>query len=195
MSKEKIFSDDDTIRALECCGSGYGNDSCEQCPYEKKDWKQDGTGGCTGQLMRDALALIKWLMSTTPWACEIKHSSGRSGKKENMEHNKMAGGASPSPTMNFGQAIEALKAGKKVARAGWNGRGMYLWLKPATVVKKEWCRDPRLIECIDQNGGEEILALGTICMYTHDSTGRKAVLTGWLASQSDMLCEDWYVVE
>jgi hypothetical protein len=97
--------------------------------------------------------------------------------------------------MTFGQAIEALKAGKKVARAGWNGRGMYLWLKPATVVKKEWCHDPRLVECIDQNGGEEILALGTISMYTHDSTGRKAVLTGWLASQSDMLCEDWYVVE
>ena len=113
-----------------------------------------------------------------------------------MEHNKMEVGECRTPTlMTFGQAIEALKAGKKVARAGWNGRGMYLWLKPATVVKKDWCRDPRLIECIDQNGGEEILALGTICMYTHDATGRKAILTGWLASQSDMLCEDWYVVD
>ena len=113
-----------------------------------------------------------------------------------MEHNKMEVEACcADPSMSFGQAIEALKAGKKVARAGWNGRGMYLWLKPATVVKKDWCRDPRLIECIDQNGGEEILALGTICMYTHDSTGRKAVLTGWLASQSDMLCVDWYVVD
>lgn len=88
MSKEKIFSDDDTIRALECCSSGYGNDSCEQCPYEKKDWKQDGTGGCTGQLMRDALALIKWLMNTTPWECEIKQSAGRSGKKENMDNGR-----------------------------------------------------------------------------------------------------------
>ena len=97
--------------------------------------------------------------------------------------------------MDFGEAIRALKAGHKVARAGWNGRGMYLWLKPAVVVKKEWCRDPYLIECIEANGGEEIPALGTICMYTHDSTGRKAVLTGWLASQSDVLCEDWYVVE
>ena len=51
-----------------------------------------------------------------------------------------------------------------------------------------------LIDCIEQNGGE-ILALGTICMFTHDSTGRKAILTGWLASQSDMLCEDWYIVK
>ena len=100
----------------------------------------------------------------------------------------------PGEEGTFGQAVECLKRGFKVARKGWNGKGMYLWLKPACVIKKEWCRDPRLIECIDLNGGEEILALGTICMYTHDSTGRKAVLTGWLASQSDMLCEDWYIV-
>ena len=46
----------------------------------------------------------------------------------------------------------------------------------------------------ERNGGA-ILALPTICMYTHDSTGRKAILTGWLASQSDMLLEDWEEVE
>ena len=43
------------------------------------------------------------------------------------------------------------------------------------------------------NGGE-MEALGTICMYTHDGSGRKAILTGWLASQSDMLSEDWEIV-
>jgi hypothetical protein len=46
-----------------------------------------------------------------------------------------------------------------------------------------------LKKVIDDNGGE-ILGLGTICMYTHDASGRKAILTGWLASQSDMLSED-----
>lgn len=96
--------------------------------------------------------------------------------------------------LDFGDAIRVLKSGGKVARAGWNGKGMFLWLKPATEIKEEWCRDPQLIERVRENGGT-ILALGTICMYTHDSTGRKAILTGWLASQSDMLCEDWYVVE
>jgi len=101
----------------------------------------------------------------------------------------------PYKCMDFGSALRALKVGHKVARAGWNGHGMYLWIKPAEVIKKEWRNDPYLSECIEQNGGEEILVLGTICMYTHDSTGRNAVLTGWLASQSDMLCEDWYVVE
>ncbi len=101
----------------------------------------------------------------------------------------------PVGHMDFGEAIRALKAGHKVARSGWNGRGMYLWLKPAAEVKREWCRDPRFIEAIDQNGGESILGLGTICMFTHDSTGRKAVLTGWQATQSDMLYEDWYIVD
>ena len=96
--------------------------------------------------------------------------------------------------MNFGEAVAALKAGKKVTRKGWNGKGMFLWLKPQTVIKSDWCKDPMLKELCDANGGE-LLALGTICMYTHDSTDRKAILTGWLASQSDMLCEDWEIVE
>lgn len=96
--------------------------------------------------------------------------------------------------MDFGKALEALKEGKKVARAGWNGKGMFLWLKPATEVKAEWCKDPLLKSLAEENGGS-ISALGTICMYTCDSTGRKAILTGWLASQSDMLLEDWEIVD
>lgn len=95
--------------------------------------------------------------------------------------------------MDFGKAIEALKAGKRVARKGWNGKGMFLWLKPAVEVKAEWCKDPMLKKLADDNGGS-IQALGTICMYTHDSTGRNAILTGWLASQSDMLLEDWEIL-
>jgi hypothetical protein len=97
-------------------------------------------------------------------------------------------------TMDFGGAIKALKEGHKVARKGWNGKGMFLWLKPATEVKAEWCKDPMLKDLAEENGGS-ILALGTICMYTHDGTGRKAILTGWLASQSDMLLEDWVIVD
>lgn len=96
--------------------------------------------------------------------------------------------------MDFGKALEALKAGKKVARRGWNGKGMYLWLKPAAEIKSNWCKDPVLKDIVDANGGT-ITALGTICMYTTDGTGRKAILTGWLASQSDMLLEDWEILD
>ena len=91
--------------------------------------------------------------------------------------------------MDFGQAIEALKEGKKVTRKGWNGKNMWLWLKPATTIKSEWCKDPILKEIVDINGGEAE-ALGTICMKTADNK----ILTGWLASQTDMLSNDWEIL-
>ena len=95
----------------------------------------------------------------------------------------------PVNGMTFGQAIEAMKQGKKVARRGWNGKGMYLWLLPATEVKKEWCRDPRLIEAMGER--ETLPCLGSIRMFT----ATKEVLTGWLASQTDMLADDWCIVD
>ena len=91
--------------------------------------------------------------------------------------------------MNFGQAIEALKEGKKVSRTGWNGKNMYLWLKPAGRIKSDWCKDPMLKEIVDSNGGETE-ALGTICMKTADNK----ILTGWTANQIDMLSEDWIIL-
>lgn len=94
---------------------------------------------------------------------------------------------------SFGDAVKYLKRGLKVARKGWNGKGMYLWLLPECIVKKEWCRDERLIEAM--MGKDEVLCLGSIRMFTHDSSGRQAVLTGWLASQSDILAEDWFIVD
>lgn len=91
--------------------------------------------------------------------------------------------------MTFGEAIEALKKGHKVARKGWHGKGMFLWLKPAATIKADWCKDPRLKFIAEQNGGE-IEALGTICMLTVQNQ----ILSGWLASQTDMLSEDWLIV-
>lgn len=92
--------------------------------------------------------------------------------------------------MDFGSAIRWLKEGKRVARAGWNGKGMYLWLLPAAAVKAEWCKEPHLKQLAIDNGGE-IEALGSIRMLTAD----KKVLTGWLASQTDMLSNDWELVD
>ena len=92
--------------------------------------------------------------------------------------------------MNFGEAIEALKCGKKVARQGWNGKNMFLWLKPAGIVKAEWCKDPMLKAVAEGNGGS-IPALGTICMLTANNE----ILSGWLASQTDMLSSDWEIIE
>lgn len=91
--------------------------------------------------------------------------------------------------LNFGEALEALKAGKRVSRTGWNGKGMYLWLLPAAKVKAEWCKEAHLKELAEASGGE-IEALASIRMKTADGK----VLTGWLASQSDMLAEDFHIL-
>ncbi len=91
---------------------------------------------------------------------------------------------------NFGQAIEALKKGKRVAREGWNGKGMFLFLLPASTVPITVIHDPALRSVIEEEvGGDNFEALGSIRMFTAD----KKILTGWLASQTDMLSEDWVI--
>ena len=92
----------------------------------------------------------------------------------------------------FGEAIEALKQGKRVQREGWNGKGMFLFLLPAGIVPTKAIHDPTLREVIEQEiGGETFEALGSIRMFTAD----KKILTGWLASQTDMLAEDWIILD
>lgn len=91
---------------------------------------------------------------------------------------------------NFGQAIEALKQGKRVAREGWNGKNMFLFLLPAGTVPIKFIHDPALRQVIqEQIQGETFEALGSIRMFTAD----RKILTGWLASQTDMLSEDWVI--
>lgn len=99
------------------------------------------------------------------------------------------------PQVNFGEAIEALKQGKRVTRSGWNGKGMFLFLLPAGVVPTKAIHDPALRELIEQEvGGDTFEALGSIRMWTTNAQGRRALLTGWLASQTDMLSEDWIIL-
>lgn len=84
--------------------------------------------------------------------------------------------------MSFGLAIEAAKKGKRIARAGWNGKNQYV----------------ELASCISY-----VNAAGEIVNVNHDAIGNKAlafvgtsgVQMGWLASQADMLADDWCIVE
>lgn len=88
----------------------------------------------------------------------------------------------PTDAMTFGLAIEAMKAGKKVARAGWNGKNQHI----------------ELASCISYKSPE-----GQLVNADHDAIGNQAVAfcgtsgvqMGWLASQADMLAEDWRIVE
>lgn len=93
--------------------------------------------------------------------------------------------------MDFGQAIEALKGGKKVSRSGWNGKGMWLSYSPgndALPSDKFW--SPHNKEYAEQNGGS---AKVLPCITMKTATGE--ILMGWLASQTDMLAEDWGIVD
>ena len=85
--------------------------------------------------------------------------------------------------MNFGDAIAALKAGKRVARAGWNGKGMFLFLVPGSVFK---VNRPPLLGIYPE--GTEIRYHAHIDMKT--ASGE---VVPWLASQTDMLAEDWSI--
>lgn len=103
--------------------------------------------------------------------------------------------------MNFGQAIEAVKNGKLVARQGWNGKGMFIFMRPAceldteTVVNKVQSLPDSFKKWVADHHGDaptEKIKFGSyLCMKAADGS----VVNGWLASQTDMLSEDWTVVE
>ena len=84
--------------------------------------------------------------------------------------------------MNFGTAIEAAKAGKRIARKGWNGKNQYVEL-----AKEIWYKN-----CADEIVNADHKAIGNKALAF---VGTSGVQMGWLASQADMLAEDWYIVE
>lgn len=92
--------------------------------------------------------------------------------------------------MNFGQALEALKDGQKVSRKGWNGKDMWLVLVPGTP-NAELREGTPYAKALGVSACE---ILPHIDMWTVNSEGRRAMLPGWLASQTDMLADDWGVV-
>jgi Protein of unknown function (DUF2829) len=90
--------------------------------------------------------------------------------------------------MNFGQ--DALKAGARVCREGWNGKGMWLAYSPGhdSLPAEKFFAGPNR-EHAERNGGAARV-LPSITMCTADGD----ILPGWLASQTDMLANDWHVV-
>lgn len=88
--------------------------------------------------------------------------------------------------LDFGWALMQLRDGKAVRRPGWNGRGMYLFL----VAGEDWEIDP--MSASGSAGGfvETTERAPFIAMKTADDK-----LVPWLASQTDMLAEDWELAE
>jgi hypothetical protein len=79
-------------------------------------------------------------------------------------------------TMDFGYALVNLKAGKRVARKGWNGKGLWLELQHPDTFSK--------------------MTLPYVYLnYPDDADNTPGARVPWLASQTDMLCEDWVIVD
>ena len=87
--------------------------------------------------------------------------------------------------MDFGDAIRAMKSGKRVSREVWNGKGMFLFLVSGSTFTVN--REPLL----------SIMGDGTQVQYhAHiDMKTDQGYVVPWLASQADMLSDDWGIVE
>jgi hypothetical protein len=86
--------------------------------------------------------------------------------------------------MNFGGALAALKSKERVYREGWNGRGMFLFLVEGSTFQVN--RAP-LLGIYPE--GTEINYRSHIDMKTVDGS-----IVPWVASQTDLLADDWQVV-
>lgn len=95
--------------------------------------------------------------------------------------------------MTFGGALKLLKMGFKVARKGWNGEGMFIYMQDGSYPYFHQLKDDvqrKLVNshCVNSKG--EV----TICPHIDMKAADGSLVIGWLASQTDMLAEDWTVV-
>lgn len=110
---------------------------------------------------------------------------------------------------SFGQAIESAKHGLLITRKGWNGKGMFVFMRPADELHVSFVANdikslPQRVkdyykqDCVDDNGqpieldaDDKVKFTSYLCMKAADGT----IVNGWLASQTDMLAEDWVLFD
>lgn len=90
-------------------------------------------------------------------------------------------------SLSFSSALAELKDGKRAARAGWNGKGSWVCYMPPVQIPDDAvnARTRRFIPSGHLNVG------GYFVMYTAQGIWQP----GWLASQADMLADDWTILE
>lgn len=93
-------------------------------------------------------------------------------------------------SFDFSEALLYMKGGFRVRRAGWNGKGMWICYGQGNTIEADqfWNKHTRAF-AMENEGKAEVLPY--IIMKTADNK----ILMGWLASQTDMLADDWEVVE
>lgn len=89
--------------------------------------------------------------------------------------------------MDFGMALIALKRGECVARKGWNGKGMFLTLQGGSEVDGSLMRNENAKNFYGDGKVK-------ICPHIDMKAADGSYVVGWLASQTDMLSDDWEIV-
>ena len=118
-----------------------------------------------------------WFLLGFPLQTAVHGVDGAEEKGETVQEKVRSG-------MSFGQAIEEAKKGYRITRNGWNGKGMYVFLADDV----EFATDADISEFDGKEDGVEVLPMLVM------RTAQGKLQPGWLASQSDMLAEDWAVV-
>lgn len=87
--------------------------------------------------------------------------------------------------MTFSDALDHIKKGRRMARMGWNGKGMYIFLVPGSTFE------------VNRPPLSDIYPPGTVINYRPhiDMCDAEGKIVPWLASQTDVLAEDWMYVQ
>jgi len=103
--------------------------------------------------------------------------------------------------MNFGEAIEALKQGKRVQRSGWNGKGLFVFMQVTSEINREIVPKmqslPQLVkdefERRFNDPNEQISAI----YYDNQLAivNSSNLINGWAPSVSDSLASDWVILD
>jgi hypothetical protein len=106
--------------------------------------------------------------------------------------------------LSFGVALEAVKKGNLIAREGWNGKDMFVFQRPEDTLTVQQVVDhvkslPRKVKdyfyfkttAPFQTDKTTVKFTSYLCLKAADDS----IVNGWLASQTDILAEDWYILE
>lgn len=130
------------------------------------------TAACHGYMLRWSDGVATWVDETT-FACMYRVE------------------ITPEETYDFGRALEVLRHGGRVARQGWNGKDMFIYLNHGSTIDTRALRASAKEALGDKITGNNVKINGHIDMYAADGS----IVVGWLASQTDMLACDWYTVD
>lgn len=96
--------------------------------------------------------------------------------------------------LNFGQALEALKEGKRIARKGWNGKGMFIFKQVPANVGIQYVPNMQSLPSEVKNEfvkrGNNLNYSNQMCIVKEDNT-----IDSWVASSSDTFAEDWIILD